>query len=286
MTGRRITLAVASALMVLLAAPGRVGASPSTTIEVFPGPNAIANALQQAQPGDILNVHTGTYLEHVPVGVQDVTIQAAGDGPVTVDGRCQGSTFFVIVDGVTIDGLDIVGGSFFNVDFQYVSDGAVTNSRLKRTCPGAEYGVNLFATGPMLVKGITGTGFLDAAIYIGGITDTGAGSLVAEDNVLLGNDRGIIVEDSSGVSLVVRRNVSHDNVTDGIYLHRSDGVVIRSNKTRDNGRAGIELDPGSDHNLVAGNRSGGQPYDLANGGGAGNCFLNNLYTTSFGTISC
>src|SRR5206468_1327433 len=116
-----------------------------------------------------------------------------GDGRVTVDGGCQGSTFFVVTDGVTIDGLSIVGGDFFNLDFQFVSDGTVTNSHLKRTCPMAEYGINLFGTGPMLIQGNTGTGFLDAAIYIGGITDTGTGALVTQNNVLYGNERGIIV---------------------------------------------------------------------------------------------
>src|SRR6266540_1514844 len=131
MRGRRFIQGMAAAVLVLLAAPGPARASPSTTIEVFPGPNAIATALQQAQPGDTLNVHAGTYPEHLAVGVQDVTIEAAGDGRVTVDGGCQGSTFFVVTDGVTIDGLSIVGGDFFNVDFQFVSDGTVTNSQLK-----------------------------------------------------------------------------------------------------------------------------------------------------------
>ena len=32
--------------------------------------------------------------------------------------------------------------------------------------------------------------------------------------------------------------------------------------------------------------SAGHTYDLANEGGSGNCFLSNVYTTSFGDITC
>jgi parallel beta-helix repeat protein len=277
-------VAVWSCVGALMAGPAR--ASTSTVIEVFPGPNAITAALQQANAGDTLNIHAGTYPEKVFVGVANVTLQAAGDGRVTVDGGCRGSTFFVQADGVTLKGMRIIGGSFYNVDFMFVSNGVVTGNRLKRTCVDTEYGINLYQTGPMLIQGNAATGFMDAGIYIGGIVDTGAGSLVASDNILYGNDRGIIVEDSLGVSLTVRGNAAYDNLTDGIFLHNSDGIAIRTNKTRDNGHAGIELDPDSDANLVSGNRSGGQLYDLANGGGSGNCFVNNTYTTSFGTIAC
>src|SRR2546429_493773 len=161
-------------------------AATSTVIEVFPGPSAIKNALQQANPGDTLNIATG---------------------------------------------------------------------------------------------------FSDAGIYIGGIVDTGTGSLITQGNTLYENNRGIIVEDSAGVSLIVRRNLLHANANDGLFLHNSDGIVITSNTASDNGYAGIELDPNSDGNLVKGNRSRGHPYDLANGGGTGNCFRDNVYTTSFGSIA-
>jgi parallel beta-helix repeat protein len=162
----------------------------------------------------------------------------------------------------------------------------VTNSRLLRTCPGTEYGINLFQTGPMQIAGNTAVGFLDAGIYIGAITDTGSGTLVASGNNLYGNDRGIIVEDSIGVSLLVANNSAHDNLNDGIFLHNSDGIDVRMNRTTNNAYAGIELDDASGNNLIRSNRSHGQTYDLANDGGTGNCFKNNQYQTSFGTIAC
>ena len=261
-------------------------AATSTVIQVFPGPSAIKNALQQANPGDTLNIHTGTYAEGVSVDVASVTLQSAGDGPVTVDAGCHGTAINVSADGVTLADLRVLNGNFFGVNADFVSDGHFSGLKIKSSCPLVEYGINLFGTGAMLIEGNIATGFSDAGIYIGGIVDTGTGSLITQGNTLYGNNRGIIVEDSARVSLIVRRNLLHANANDGLFLHNSDGIVITSNTASDNGYAGIELDPNSDGNLVKGNRSRGHPYDLANGGGTGNCFRDNVYTTSFGSIAC
>jgi parallel beta-helix repeat protein len=281
---RRFSVALSAVLAALIAGPAR--ASTSTVIDVFPGPNAIQGALGQANAGDTLNIHAGTYAENVSVDVGRVRLQAAGDGQVTVDGRCLGTTINVGTNGVTIEGLTIIGGDFFNLNFQFVSHGVVSNSSLSRTCPDTEYGINLYQTGAMQILGNTAVGFYDAGIYIGAITDTGNGTLLASHNDLYGNRRGIIVEDSVGVSLLVVKNSAHDNYNDGIFLHNSDGIDVRMNRTTANGYAGIEIDDLSDNNLIRLNRSLGQTYDLANDGGSGNCFKNNQYVTSLGTIAC
>jgi nitrous oxidase accessory protein NosD len=288
MTGafhRRVFVAVTAGLLaVSLAGPAR--ASTSTTIEVFPGSNAIRTALQQANPGDTLDIHAGAYPETIVVNKNGIRFQSAGDGPVTVDGGCNGSTFEVNSNGVQLVGLSIIGGRFYNVDFDTVSNGVASDNRLRRTCPNTEYGINLFRTGAMTIQNNVAIGFQDAGIYIGLITDTGSGTLLASGNDLHGNDRGMIIEDSTGVSIVAFGNSSHDNANDGIFLHNADGIDVRMNRTMRNGFAGIELDPDSDGNMVRRNQSRGQTYDLANDGGSNNCFLNNQYQTSFGTITC
>lgn len=139
----------------------------------------------------------------------------------------------------------------------------------------------------MLIRGNTAIGFEDAGIYIGGIVNTGSGSIVARGNRLYQNNRGIIVEDSFGASLQVESNVARHNHDDGIFLHNSDGIEVLGNLTTNNGLNGIELDPDSDHNLVAKNSSrDNASFDLANDGGTGNCFSNNQYETSTGSITC
>jgi parallel beta-helix repeat protein len=284
MKGSIVLAAVVTMLAGLMS--GASGASSSNIIEVFPGPDAINNAMHVAQPGDTLSVHTGTYSENVLMSKTDITVRPAGDGPVTVDGGCKDSTFIVRADGSTIIGLQVVGGDFYAIDYVFVFDGTVSGNRIKNTCPAAEYGVNLFSDGPILVEGNSIHGFRDAGIYIGGILDTGTGTLIARRNDLYRNDRGIIVEDSVDVSILVRNNRAHHNFEDGIFLHNSDGIRITRNIVEDNASAGIELDDESDNNLVSGNLARGNVFDLANDGGTGNCFVNNTYTTSFGTIGC
>ena len=117
---------------------------------------------------------------------------------------CQGSTFEVQANGVALIGLRMMGGDFFDVDYEFVSGGQISDSEMKSTCPDAEYGINLYATGPMLIEGNTATGFTDAGIYIGGIVDTGSGTLIARRNDVYQNNNGVIVQDSAGVALEER----------------------------------------------------------------------------------
>ncbi len=271
---------------------GSAAAQGRTVIEVFPGAHALGNALASATSGDVLNIHAGTYPEHVKVTVPNVTLQSAGDGRVTVDGGC--STQFVVAvraNGVTITGLRVQGATegfgFFpaEVDFKFVTSGTIMHSTLVDTCD-AEYGVNVYNSGALTITQNRATGFSDAGFYIGGITNTGGGTLSVTSNSSFGNDRGIIVEDSFGVSMLIGRNDTHDNDTSGIHLTNSDGIMVRANTTADNGSYGIDLDASSDVNLVTRNTSQGNPFDVANLGGSGNCWRDNVYTTSIGTIGC
>ncbi|MBA3727831.1 MAG: right-handed parallel beta-helix repeat-containing protein [Actinobacteria bacterium] len=267
-------------------------ASPVEVIEVYPGPNALAQALAAADPGDILNIHAGVYHEAVTVSDDALTLRAAGDGPVTVDGDCQ--TRYVIAvraDGVEIVGLRVTGaaegfGPFpAEIDFSNLTGGRVHDSVLRDTCD-AEYGVNVFSVGgAMTVSASTASGFSDAGIYIGGITSPGA-TVVVRGNHAFANYWGIIVEDSAGGSISVLGNNVHDNSPAGIYVPRSDGVSIWNNSVMNNDQAGIHLTAESDDNLIARNTVEGHFFDLRDDGGSSNCWRNNVYTTSSGDISC
>jgi len=277
--------AVAAATVVLAAvASGSSWAAPRTIIEVFPGPNAITNALAGAIAGDTLNIHTGSYDEHFTVSKNSIALQSAGDGPVTVDGGCASSwTISVTADGVTIARLEVIGGDFGSMTFNGVNGGGVTGSTVRDTCGHAEYGINVFDSGNIKVIGNRASGFGDAGVYIGAIT---FGSSTIRRNNTLGNNRGIIVENSEGATILVLSNKTHGNAQTGIWITNSDGVTVRGNSVTDNQRTGIQLDPLSDNNLVTQNTVSGHIYDLSNDGGTGNCWVDNTYTTSRGDISC
>jgi parallel beta-helix repeat protein len=267
------------------------GAASSEVIEVFPGPNAIAEALAIAEPGDILNIHAGTYSESVAVDVRNVTLRSAGDGLVTVDGTCTAAvTVDVSAEGVTIRGLRVVGAGKISapkaIDLSRVDTGRVVASTVEDTCGYAWYGINVNAGGSIRILNNRTSGFDHAGIYVGEVTSTPFGPLVVRGNETFGNDRGVIVRASSGAAIQVIGNSVHDNLTTGIWLELADGILVERNVVLDNRATGIQLDESSDDNLIRGNMADGHIYDLYDGGGAGNCWLSNRYTTSFGDIQC
>jgi len=292
-------IAVATALAaVLLATPASAG---PRVIQVHPGPHAIQDALAAAQAGDTLNLHAGRYRQ--PHGLRvdkSVVIRSALDGRVTISGMCKvGTTISVAADNVRLRSLWVVGAasgfSFLptEIDFTAVQSGEVTGSIVRDTCRssgrGAEYGVNVFNSGPVKVIGNETFGFEDSGIYVGLISDTGDGTLMVRNNISTGSVRGIIVEDSSAAIAVVdnvfRHNLREGDFTNaGIFLHSSDGVRIRDNVVTNNGQDGIALDERSDRNRVIGNDVHQHTTDIRNDG-TENCFTDNSFDTSSGDVS-
>jgi parallel beta-helix repeat protein len=289
-------IGVLAALVALAFAPVALGA----TIEVHPGANAINKALARAHNGDVLRIHDGTYREAFTVDKR-VRLRGVGGRPL-IDARCRSrATIQVASGGVTLDHLKVVGaaessdqGPFpSEVDTRGVGTGNLRDLVLHDTCggteEGAEYGINVFNSGPVEVSDnrITG-GFSDAGIYIGGIVDTGAGQLRVVNNATYLNHQGVIVEDSGfdGV-VVVSNNDIHRNIgagvegsRAGIFLHNSDRVRMRNNTIRNNGDFGINLDPNSDNNRLFDNTVTSNPTDLQNDGSR-NCGSGNV----FGSVS-
>jgi parallel beta-helix repeat protein len=231
---------------------------------------------------------------------KSVVIRSAGDGMVTITGMCRvRATIAAEANHVRLRGLRVVGAAdgfgFFptEIDFTGVRAGEVSDSVAVDTCRssghGAEYGINVFGSGPVKVLDNDTFGFEDSGIYIGGISDTGHGTLMVRGNESHGSVRGIIVEDSSAEVAVVG-NLVHDNrrggdlTNAGIFLHSSDGVRIRDNVVTDNGDDGIVLDENSDLNRVIGNDVHGHTTDIRNDGES-NCFTDNAYDTSAGDLS-
>jgi nitrous oxidase accessory protein NosD len=292
----RVVIVLGVAAGALLAAPAALGA----TIEVTPGPNAIKNALKDAHSGDILRIHAGTYRESFSVNKR-VTLRGVGGRPV-IDSRCNSRTATrITVAGVTFDHLKVVGAAENSsglypseVDVEFVSTGTIHDVVVHDTCggtgTGAEYGINVFDSGPVEVSdNRAGAGFSDAGIYIGGITDTGTGALRVVRNATFLNHQGIIIENSAGGRIQVGHNDSHDNTIPGveteegagIFIHNSDGVGIRANTVKSNGDIGVNIDSPSDHNRLIDNVITGNPLDLNNRGSA-NCGSGNTIGTRAG----
>jgi parallel beta-helix repeat protein len=290
MSRARVSTVITALVVVWAALAGQAEAGdPREVIEVFPGPNAIENALAGANPGDVLNIHGGVYPEDVDVTVDRVTLRAAGDGMVTITGQCSVEVVLdVRAENVTLRGLRVVGASGdypIEIDFSFVSAGRVVDSMVQDTCGFALYGINVFAGGSIRIVGNLAVGFEDAGVYVGGIRSTPNGPMVIRDNETIDNLYGILVEDSAGGTILVGRNNVHDNRSIGIWLHDADGTRVGDNMVLDNGDEGISVDEMSSGNLIRSNTALGHVVDVVDGNGQ-NCWVDNTYDTSQGDISC
>lgn len=291
MRGRAVRIG-ALALGVLWAVAGTAAASPAgarTVIQVFPGPNAISEALAPAESGDVLEIHAGTYPEQVTISVPGVTLRAAGDGPVVIDGTCAVEiTVDVQADRVTLRGLRVVGaGGFYPVEinFRHISAGRVLDSVVEDTCGGAEYGINVAGSGSIRLIGNTASGFADAGFYVGGTTAMRLGDLTVRGNTSFGNDKGIIVAYTTLGGVVVEGNTVYGNTRSGIWLNHSRFVEVSRNAVGGNGYSGIEVVRESSGNVIRSNVALGQTYDLVDTSGP-NCWTRNVYVSSLGDIGC
>lgn len=276
------------------------GSAHAATIEVTPGPNAIAKAIAKAHNGDVLRIHAGNYGGNFDVNKR-VTLRGVGGRPL-INAHCNfRAAITVSSSGFTLDHLKVVGAAEHSnqgpfpseVDVRGVATGKIHDLILNDPCGGvdvgAEYGINVFNSGQVEVSNnlVTG-GFSDAGIYIGGIVDTGSGQLRVVSNSSYGNHQGVIVEDSGFDGIVVlAHNSLHNNTANGvegsrsgIFLHNSDKVRMRNNTVRNNGDFGINLDPNSDNNRLFDNTVTSNPTDLENDGSA-NCGSGN----TFGSVS-
>jgi parallel beta-helix repeat protein len=261
------------------------------TINVRPGKNAIQRAIARADAGDRLRIHDGRYRGAVEL-TKRLRLVGVGKRPV-IDARCKSEIAIdVNASGVVLDHLKVIGAAdLFAVNFMDVRRGTARDLVLAETCNGEDatlYGINVYDSQRIeVLRNRAFGGFRDAGIYVGDITDTSPGPLLVVGNEAYGNNRGIIVEDSSGVDVRVRDNRFHDNTVSGvdhpsgIVVRRSDGILFRDNRLRDNGDYGFHIDAGSDGNVLLDNvASGSGISDLFNQG-SGNCGSRN----SFGSTS-
>ena len=239
-----LTAVVLAATLSAIAVPATAGGGGGRRrIQVFPGPNAIGKALERANDGDILLIHRGRYREVVEVDL-DVTLKGVGRKPPTIDGRCQtGVVVSVLVDGVTLKHLRVqgategFGGLPSEVNVAGVSDATLRKMVFRDTCD-AEYGVNVYRTGRVVVARSVARGFSDAGLYVGSIEQ---GPVLFSRNEAFDNNRGVIIEDSLPGTIVVSDNLVRNNdepgtgaEPSGIDIIRTDGVDVLRNVVRDN----------------------------------------------------
>ncbi len=280
LTGASLSLALISSSF-----PARAGAA--ATLDVFPGSGTLAAALAQAQPGDTLRLHSGTFSGAITISTADLTIEPAGDGPVAIDGACTSIAAVTIsADGLTLLGpMSVTGGHIYQLDYFGQRSGTVDGMTLLPGACRGSVGIFLQRVGALTVSSTSAKGFDGSGMQILGIADTGDGRLVLRSNDISGGSYGIHVQDVAPGTVQLLGNHVDGATFGGISLFDADGVLVKGNIARNDGAAGISFDDQSDGNRIVRNRAFGSTFDLSNAG-SNNCFLRNHYVTSQGDIGC
>jgi parallel beta-helix repeat protein len=290
---------IAAALAVaLIAAP----AAHAKKFDVKPGKGTLQKAIDKAKAGDKLQLKKkGVYKGGVVIE-KDLVIKGPNDGKKLpkVTGQCD-VAFTMLVLGASAElknfkvtgASDDAGSQYGGAEVNFIdgASGGAQNLHMESSC-GVLYGVNVFDTESISVKGGTYRGYNDAGVYIGGIRRDGTVVQVTETDTTQSN-RGIIIEDSAeNVDILVANNVTNANDNGfnptGIFLHNAQGVVIADNVANGNTGPGIWLDSTSDNNRLLDNVATGNggpqdaaPADLQNDG-VGNCGSGNTFGTTAG----
>ena len=181
----------------------------ATVWTVKPG-QSIQAALDQARPGDTIEVEPGRYKEQVLVDIDDITLRGirAGEARAVLDGDNE------LTDAVIASGHGFTIEGFVIRD--YTSNGITVHGATKVAFKDLDvantglYGVYPVECKDVLVTGVKATGIRDAAIYVGQSRD-----IVVKGNEVHGNVTGIEIENS--VNALVEDNFAHDN-TGGILV--------------------------------------------------------------------
>lgn len=228
---KAILLGLASTLL-LLSMFGATFTTPVVadpkTIRVPEDYPTIQAAVDAADPGDTIQVASGTYYENVKVG-KSVKLVGVGSEPTIIDGNGTDSVVYVTANNVEIscfiirNGMLLGGGigGFFPGIYFYQSNGSTVSCNVL------------------------------SHNYVG-ISVSGSDNILVSGNVVTDNQYGIRLTSSSGNIIV--DNVVTQNWLYGIYLFASDENTIVGNQISYNRMTdstyGICLGPSSDTNIL------------------------------------
>ena len=270
------------------------------TFTVMPGPGTpLQDAIDAAAPNDTLRLTAGTYPEAIVV---NKALKIFGNRS-TINAGCGAlAAVTIAADDVSIDRITAWGGTLYEVDIQNRDHVTLNIVLTSPSCPGVARGINAINTTRLLVKNGSYTtydidmnhagncppfpnsrDFGEAAIFVGATPAGGKGRLLT--NHACGVGTAILLEDTIATAggqptVTVRKSDLFENGR-GIVLHNSDDAAIRSNVVSNvlgGSTVGIEVDAGSDDNVLAQNKVDGYPTDVSDAGSS-NCWRSNTFTT-------
>lgn len=249
------------------------------TIQVRPG-ESIQEAVDQAQPGDTIQVAPGTYRETVLVELPNLTLigqVAGGRRPVLAGEGVRENGLVVCAAAFELEGFELRDYTGNGVLVQGTSNVALRDLLADHT---GEYGLVAVKSSQVVIEGSVATGASDTGIYVGqsqevavsnneatenvaGFKIENSSQVVLDHNDAHGNTVGVLVfvlpdlEQKRGLDNLVRGNrivgnnlpnfaseealVSQVPTGIGILIMAADRTEVTDNEIQDNRSAGIAL---------------------------------------------
>jgi parallel beta-helix repeat protein len=167
----------------------------------------IQEAVDAAQPGDIVFVYNGTYNENIFI---DKTINLTG---ISRDNTTINGTDIVIsVDGadyINITGFTIKTGGTAGIRFNYSNNSLIMNNRVEEN----DYGIQILRSNDTIIKNnIVSNNSLYDGIYVSESRNT----TIENNDCINNNGRGIYLRRESSNTKIIGNNVSENR--HGIYI--------------------------------------------------------------------
>lgn len=226
------------------ASPDTTGGGEATELEAIrvPADHAtIQEAVDAAEPGDLILVAPGTYNEAVTVETDDIVIRGEDRNEVIIDGEfTRENGIKVFSDGVAVENLTVrnhtANGVFFTGDYGKGHTLRGYRASYVTAYNNGLYGIYAFSAEGGQMDNNYGSGHPDSAFYVGQCENCDA---LLTDNIAEKNMLGYSGTNSTGVTIVNSRfsNNRAGIVPNSLYteaFYPNSGTTIVGNIVEDN----------------------------------------------------
>ena len=233
-------------LLIMLVSLLRSPTVQATDIQVNEG-QSIQEAINQAQPGDIVTIQKGTYMELLTI---DKSIVLKGEEGAVIDGAGDGNVITIMGDAVTIEGLTVQNSGVDQTDsgiyVQEGSDHVIKGNIFKDTMHGIYVnksqanvisGNQISSVSEHFSNRGSGIFILDGSDHIiednrmmrvqDGIYAESASNLILRNNTALGSRYGLHLMFAEDV--LTEKNHMESNIT-GLMIMDSGNIQVLDNK--------------------------------------------------------